>query len=146
GSDGADVRSSPGGVRFRRGGSAAGRAREGRRVRAACARLCARHDQRARRDHEVDRAAARDHRETDDGGKPVSDLPRERELLLRARKGDEGAARALWQRLAPRMIGYAGLIAGAADAEDVAQVVFVRALSARRREIARIDDLAGWLL
>lgn len=70
----------------------------------------------------------------------------DRELLLRARKGDEGAARALWDRLAPRMIAYATLIAGAADAEDIAQTVFLRALQAPRRDIRRIDDGAGWLL
>jgi RNA polymerase sigma-70 factor (ECF subfamily) len=44
------------------------------------------------------------------------------------------------------MIGYATLVAGHEDAEDIVQSVFVRALSARRRDLARIEDGAAYLL
>jgi RNA polymerase sigma-70 factor (ECF subfamily) len=70
----------------------------------------------------------------------------DRDLLLRARRGDEGAARALWDSLAPRMIAYAAILTGPADAEDITQTVLTRALRASRRDIARIDDLAAWAL
>ncbi|MFG0283414.1 MAG: RNA polymerase sigma factor [Phycisphaerales bacterium JB039] len=72
--------------------------------------------------------------------------PSQRELLLRARRGDEGAARALWQAMAPRMLAYAAMLAGSADAQDIVQGVFMRALRARRRDLARIDDGAAYLL
>lgn len=70
----------------------------------------------------------------------------ERELLLRARKGDEGAARALWEALAPRLLSYASLLAGEVDADDIVQAVFVRVLRAPRRQIAGPDDLTAWML
>ena len=72
--------------------------------------------------------------------------PPERDLLLRAHRGDEGAARALWRAMAPRMLTYAAMLAGSADAPDIVQGVFVRALRARRRDLARIDDGAAYLL
>lgn len=58
---------------------------------------------------------------------PHSDVPDEALLVLYAR-GDRLAARALTQRLVPRMLGYAGRLLGGdrAEAEDVTQEAMMR--------------------
>jgi RNA polymerase sigma-70 factor, ECF subfamily len=95
----------------------------------------------------------------------------DRQLLLNTRRGDERAACELWNRLAPRMLGYARTILGRRagsgrkgqssgeswgrswghswgwdEAEDVVQGVFVSVLSRPVRELRGIEDVPSWML
>lgn len=75
--------------------------------------------------------------------------PDDRQLLIDTRRGSEPAARALWNRHAPRLIGYArAVIRGVGareDAEDVVQSVFCRIMSLETDELGAVLDPGAWL-
>jgi RNA polymerase sigma-70 factor (ECF subfamily) len=71
----------------------------------------------------------------------------ELQLLLRAHRGHEPSARALWNHHAPRLLVFAASILGArADAEDAVQAVFCRILELPARRIREVSDPAAWLV
>jgi RNA polymerase sigma-70 factor (ECF subfamily) len=77
------------------------------------------------------------------------DRQHDHQLLIGMRRGDEGAARVLWSRFAPRLTAYARAILARHDpasAPDIVQQVFLAVLRAPRREARAIDDPAAWLL
>ena len=69
----------------------------------------------------------------------------DRALLLAFHRGNEGAARDLWERHAARLRVYARSIVGSGSADDVVQVVFLRVLALRRGTIRKVRDPAAWL-
>lgn len=67
-------------------------------------------------------------------------------LLLAARRGDQAAARSLWETTSPCMMVIAQRVLNDhAAAEDVLQRVFCAALSLPRKRIAAIADLTAYL-
>ncbi len=70
------------------------------------------------------------------------------QLLLRIGRGDESAARALWELHGAAMIAYARAVLGAAmahEAEDVVQTVMCSILRTPARTLARLQDVRAWL-
>jgi RNA polymerase sigma-70 factor (ECF subfamily) len=71
------------------------------------------------------------------------------DLLLRMRRGDEAAARALWSTHAGRLTAYAQAILARSDpasAPDIVQQVFMAALRVTRAEARAIRDVPAWFL
>lgn len=69
-----------------------------------------------------------------------------KQLLLDTHRGDERAARGLWNAQAPRLLRYARAVVGVrADAEDVLQGVFCRVLQMSRAQVEQVNDPAAWL-
>lgn len=70
-------------------------------------------------------------------------------LLLGTRRGDQSAARALWQSHAPRLTAYARSIirrrAADHDAEDIIQSVFCRILTLSEDDLGAVRDTGAWL-
>jgi DNA-directed RNA polymerase specialized sigma24 family protein len=68
------------------------------------------------------------------------------QLLLRTHRGDDAAARLIWDRHASRLVAFAGTIVRRADiAEDIVQDVFCNLLRLDRRTIAEVRDVPAWL-
>ena len=83
------------------------------------------------------------------GTKPTGDevprvTPSPTQLLRRFHRGDPKAAEALWSLLAPRMLAVASRIVHA-EAEDLVQQAFLKALQTPRREIRKVRDAEAWL-
>jgi RNA polymerase sigma-70 factor (ECF subfamily) len=76
---------------------------------------------------------------------PASD----HDLLILTTRGDDAAARDLWERWGARLTAFAAVLlrhdGGHAAAGDVVQGVFCRILSADRAGIAAIQDVGSWL-
>ncbi len=68
----------------------------------------------------------------------------DKSLLLRTHKGDEQAARSLWERFAPRLLAFARVMSRD-HADDVVQQVFCTILARRRSELRRVEDVTAWL-
>lgn len=67
-------------------------------------------------------------------------------LLLAARRGDQAAARSLWEATASALTGLAqSMLADHASAEDALQRVFCAALMLPKKRIIEIEDLAAYL-
>ncbi len=79
-----------------------------------------------------------------------SDKADDRELLLRTHRGDEAAARLLWEMYGPRLVRIAeGLcwgIGGAAQALDIVQGVMCAILQTSRERLRAIDDVHSYLV
>jgi len=71
------------------------------------------------------------------------------QLLLAARRGDQLAAGALWQRYAARLVAYSRAIIGARgveqDAEDIVQSAFCRVLAVAENELSAVRDPDAWM-
>ncbi len=67
-------------------------------------------------------------------------------LLLSARRGDQAAARLLWETISPALTGLAqSILADHAAAEDALQRVFCAALTLPKKRIIAIEDLTAYL-
>ncbi|MEM9065570.1 MAG: sigma-70 family RNA polymerase sigma factor [Planctomycetota bacterium] len=66
-------------------------------------------------------------------------------LLLRMHRGDEGAARALWDSLGPALVAYVRASRPGASAEDAVQEAFLSALRMQRRELKKVRDVRAWM-
>ncbi len=67
-------------------------------------------------------------------------------LLLAARRGDQGAARSLWETIAPAMTALAqSILIDHAASEDALQRVFCAALTLPKKRIVEIEDLTAYL-
>src|SRR4051812_46274489 len=71
------------------------------------------------------------------------------DLLLLTVRGDEAAARELWERWGGRLIAFATVLlrhaGGHAAASDVVQSVFCRILTTDRGSLASVQDVGAWL-
>ncbi len=72
----------------------------------------------------------------------------ERHLLILMHRGDEAAARLLWERHAPIMRRYAASILHGDEhlANDVACEVLAHVLTLRRSQVKAVQDVAAWLI
>ena len=72
----------------------------------------------------------------------------ERHLLILMHRGDEAAARLLWERHAPILRRYAASILHGDEhlANDVACEVLAHVLTLRRSQVKAVQDVAAWLI
>lgn len=66
-------------------------------------------------------------------------------LLLRVHRGDERAARELWDGLAPALVASVRAAHPAAPAEDAVQEAFVALLAMRRGDVKKVADARAWM-
>lgn len=69
----------------------------------------------------------------------------DRALLAAFHRGNDAAARALWERNAGRLRVYARSLVGEARADDVVQAVFLGVLKLKRSQIKNVRDPSAWL-
>ncbi len=69
--------------------------------------------------------------------------------LLAIRRGDEAAARALWNMHAPGLVAYARAVLrrreNGQDADDIVQSAFCRIMRVDERELLAVRDPGAWL-
>lgn len=72
-------------------------------------------------------------------------IKEDRVLLLAFHRGNDAAARALWERNAGLLWVYARSLVGEAAADDVVQAVFLGVLRLKRSQIRSVRDPSAWL-
>jgi len=66
-------------------------------------------------------------------------------LLLRVHRGDERAARELWDGLAPALVASVRAAHPSAPAEDAVQEAFLALLAMRRGDVKKVADARAWM-